>query len=176
MRICPRETFCGVCRDRDHGQRFRAGLLPLLVRGKLVASDQPVDFECPHEMPWGYVAPEVPVQAAPAPFPTACTGDGPGSVVKSVLTSVGIESMPGCGCEAMCSQMNRWGWTGCLVRLPELVSWFSEKARERGIKVSLAKLGLALGAALRGGLKAHAGIAEQATDGTSNGDRTAVQG
>ncbi len=54
--------------------------------------------------------------------------EGPGAELSRLLASLGINSLPGCGCEHRIIQMNIWGVLGC--REPEhyaeIIQWLRE--------------------------------------------------
>lgn len=128
---CASRKMCAACRNEsDAGQRWREGIAKVF------------DFDpaapCPHGIAWGIVLdPKKPLAPGLAPLPeTPCeAGPGPGSLIKLIFSKMGIHALPGCGCESFCRKMNGWGWTGCLApwNMREIVKWFMEKAKERGI-------------------------------------------
>lgn len=92
-----------------------------------------------------------------------CTPDddrGPGSVVRSILARMGYETTPDglrcgangkfvsrCGCRGFQRKMNEWGWSGCIVHLPEIIRWFSGKAKLCGVELDAAMVKSAIVAA-----------------------------
>jgi hypothetical protein len=79
--------------------------------------------------------------------------NGPGDFVKIVLSHLGIEPGPNCGCEEMRRQMNQWGWFGCWWHRKEIHAWFAAKAGERGFSLTPVGLTKLFVQAARGKLK-----------------------
>lgn len=68
------------------------------------------------------------VAATPREIP-----EGPGTELKKLLSRVGINSQPGCSCNARATQMNLWGADVCERREDEIVGWLREEAAKRGL-------------------------------------------
>lgn len=81
---------------------------------------------------------------------------GPGDVVKLVLSRMGYQLHPNCGCEEFRQQMNAWGWRGCIRRRGQIIEWFALKARERDIQVTDASIWSLVRAGLKDLLKRRA--------------------
>lgn len=75
---------------------------------------------------------------------------GPGTLVKNILLRMGYADQGGwlvcangakvsnCGCAKMQRKMDAWGWSGCLLHMPELIKWFTTKARACGVTLDVA--------------------------------------
>ncbi len=59
-------------------------------------------------------------------------GFGPGTELKALLASVGIEATSACSCNAFMLQMDAWGITGCQEHFDEIVQRLREKASDWG--------------------------------------------
>ena len=55
---------------------------------------------------------------------------GVGDLVAKLAHAVGCVEQPGCGCEAMRQQMNRWGWTGCVRHWSDIQAHFIKHGGE----------------------------------------------
>lgn len=87
--------------------------------------------------------------------------NGPGTLVKTILEKMGHEvrgtelicangkSVKMCGCAAMQRQMDQWGWSGCLLRLPTLIHWFAKKAKTCDVEMDIATVREVISAAIR---------------------------
>jgi hypothetical protein len=89
--------------------------------------------------------------AAAAPLANETAGRGPGAELKKLLASLGIDSMPGCACNAKAAEMDAWGVRGCLERRDEIAAWMRENGKKRrwGCKFRAALRALASGLAFR---------------------------
>jgi hypothetical protein len=81
---------------------------------------------------------------------------GPGTVMHSILETLGISELPSCPCMKRKAVMDSWGWDECRKpeRVDEIMKWLAEEAAARGllfpatiVRGSLV-VGLAAGAAL----------------------------
>lgn len=59
-------------------------------------------------------------------------GYGPGSELKKLLSSIGINSKPNCSCNAFAAKMDRWGVDGCYIRSENIVSKIRQNAKDWG--------------------------------------------
>ena len=59
-------------------------------------------------------------------------GYGPGTELKAILASVGINPTPNCSCNARMKQMDVWGIEGCKEHFDEIVGWLNESAESWG--------------------------------------------
>jgi hypothetical protein len=59
-------------------------------------------------------------------------GKGPGTELKSILSSVGINSSPNCACNRRMAQMDQWGVKECKEHFDEIVGWINESAVQWG--------------------------------------------
>jgi hypothetical protein len=59
-------------------------------------------------------------------------GYGPGTELKAILASVGINPSPTCDCNAYMRQMDEWGISECVERHAEIVQRLREKADQWG--------------------------------------------
>jgi len=57
---------------------------------------------------------------------------GPGTELKRLIDSLGIEAKLGCGCEALARQMDQWGPEGCAQRRDEILAKLRENASKLG--------------------------------------------
>lgn len=59
---------------------------------------------------------------------------GPGTELSVFLKKwLGIAASPGCSCAARARLMDEWGADECERRMPEIVGWLEEEARNRGL-------------------------------------------
>lgn len=58
---------------------------------------------------------------------------GPGTALKSMLSSIGITSSPDCACHRHADEMDRNGADWCEGNVPTIVAWLQEEATRRGI-------------------------------------------
>lgn len=78
-------------------------------------------------------------------------GFGPGTELKGLLESIGIEQDPTCDCVARMEQMDRWGVEGCAKNRETIVAWL-KKGQDRWNwkeKVAAAARAVTSGLALR---------------------------
>lgn len=61
---------------------------------------------------------------------------GAGTELKSLLSSLGIQSSPTCSCNAKARQMDDWGPDECERRMGEIVGWLREQAAARRLPFS----------------------------------------
>jgi hypothetical protein len=59
-------------------------------------------------------------------------GNGPGTELKAILGSVGINPSPNCSCNSRMRQMDEWGVEGCRENFETIIGWLEEKAAEWG--------------------------------------------
>ena len=59
-------------------------------------------------------------------------GYGPGTELKKILSSVGINPPVGCKCRSRMLQMDEWGIEGCETNFNTIVGWLEESAEEWG--------------------------------------------
>lgn len=59
-------------------------------------------------------------------------GYGPGTELKAMLASVGINPSAGCGCHQKMRQMDEWEIQGCLIHRDTIVGWLEENAEKWG--------------------------------------------
>jgi len=59
-------------------------------------------------------------------------GYGPGTELKAILSSVGINPSANCSCNARMRTMDDWGIEGCKENFDTIVGWLEEKAAEWG--------------------------------------------
>lgn len=59
-------------------------------------------------------------------------GFGPGTELKAILSSVGINPSANCSCNARMRQMDEWGVEGCKENFDTIVGWLEEKAADWG--------------------------------------------
>lgn len=71
-----------------------------------------------------------PLPPKPEP-PKPHTPVGPGTELKGILASLGINPGAECGCHARARDMDRWGVNGCRVRRTEIVGWLYEEAQKQ---------------------------------------------
>ena len=82
-------------------------------------------------------------------WPRTPLAPGPGDVVKTVLSRLGYDAGPNCGCEVMRQRMNTWGWWGCWRHRGEILEWFKARGKERGVELTTAGLFIELRRAWR---------------------------
>jgi len=66
------------------------------------------------------------------PRPEPDIGPGPGTELKKLLASIGIQATPTCKCNKMAKQMNEWGQES-LKHIEEIVDVMEETAKARGL-------------------------------------------
>lgn len=73
--------------------------------------------------------------------------EGPGTELKALLKSLGIEATEGCSCNKRMRLMDEWGVQGCRDRRAEIVAWLQEERDKRGwgAVLSAAVLGVSQG-------------------------------
>jgi len=98
----------------EHPEWFVAFYNPLQY-GMTIISKHPDD------------APKGPINAWPPGF-------GPGTELKAILSSVGIDPSAGCDCNAKALQMDLWGSSGCQEHFDEIVNWMREGEERWGWK------------------------------------------
>jgi hypothetical protein len=76
-----------------------------------------------------------PVPAQPQP---QFAGFGPGTEMKKLLHSLGIDPGPNCDCNARASMMDHWGVKGCREHFQEIVGWLKDGQARWGWKEKLA--------------------------------------
>lgn len=59
-------------------------------------------------------------------------GYGPGTELKAILASVGINPSPSCDCNAKMRVMDEWGVEECKAKKDVIVGWLEEKAEQWG--------------------------------------------
>lgn len=59
-------------------------------------------------------------------------GYGPGTELKAILASIGINPSVHCSCNARMRQMDEWGIEGCEEHFDTIIGWLEEKAAEWG--------------------------------------------
>jgi hypothetical protein len=144
---CRSGQLCQLCRDQQSpaGATFREARKP--VYHEMYGPG----FVCNFGIPWNHIGPapwakeftvmvRQQMQSAAADQIAKSPTFGPGDVVKIVLSRMGYQPHPNCGCEEFRQQMNTWGWRGCLRRRAEIIEWFTAKARERNIDVNDASI------------------------------------
>jgi hypothetical protein len=57
---------------------------------------------------------------------------GPGTELRSILESLRLSELPGCGCKSKTRQMDRWGVEGCREHFEEIVGWMREGYEKAG--------------------------------------------
>ena len=135
MRRCNGACPCALD-GRDIMAHAKAGYCPEKKYGDGIA-------------PAGWDAlPVVAIGDVPPPVPRLMS-NGPGDVVKAVLSWLGYDAGTDCGCEAMRQQMNEWGWRGCWQRRHWIVAWFKARGKERGVALTAAGLFIELRRAMR---------------------------
>ena len=65
-------------------------------------------------------------------------GFGPGSELKKILASVGINPTPGCDCNAKMMQMDIWGPDECSVQCEQILGWLRAGEEKWGWKSQIA--------------------------------------
>ncbi len=73
---------------------------------------------------------------------------GPGTELKAMLASLGIEPAPSCDCNGKSVQMDVWGVAGCRANREQIITWMREGQSRWGWKDKLA----AAAAAVKSGL------------------------
>ena len=76
--------------------------------------------------------PENGVQDQPAPGPS-----GPGTVLHSVLSKLGVTFTSTCSCRDHITLMNAWGPKGCRPNIHVIVGWLKEEAVRRRLPFSV---------------------------------------
>ncbi len=71
-------------------------------------------------------APSVPLRGRPT-----LTG-GPGTELKTLLASLGLDSAGGCGCADRAKKMDVWGVAGCEEHREEILAWLRREQAKRG--------------------------------------------
>lgn len=73
--------------------------------------------------------------------------EGPGTELKNLLKSIGIEASPSCACNKRMNDMNVWGVEVCKEKRQEIVGWLQEERDKRGwgAVLSAAVLGVSQG-------------------------------
>jgi len=66
-------------------------------------------------------------------------GYGPGTELKSILGSIGINPGPTCDCNRKMREMDDWGITGCEEHLDEIVEHIKKKAEAWGWNLDISK-------------------------------------
>ena len=65
-------------------------------------------------------------------------GHGPGTELKAILETLGIEAGPTCDCRARANQMDLWGVDGCREHREQILAWMREGQARWGWKEKLA--------------------------------------
>ena len=65
-------------------------------------------------------------------------GHGPGTELKRILKSLGIEPSPSCDCRARADQMDMWGVAGCRDNRTQVITWLRDGHARWGWKDKLA--------------------------------------
>jgi hypothetical protein len=68
---------------------------------------------------------------------------GPGTELKALLTTLGIEPTGGCTCNAKVLQMDIWGIGECRRRRDEIAGWLRDRQTEWGLSDKLTAVGRA---------------------------------
>jgi len=58
---------------------------------------------------------------------------GPGTELKKLLATVGINATPNCSCNARAAEMDRQGADWCEANIDTIVGWLREEAEKRGL-------------------------------------------
>lgn len=61
-------------------------------------------------------------------------GKGPGTELKKILSSLGIEAGPTCDCRARANEMDEWGVEGCKANRQQIIDWMREGQERWGWK------------------------------------------
>ena len=75
-------------------------------------------------------------------------GYGPGTELKAILASLGIQPSPTCDCRARANQMDLWGVEGCKANREQIIKWMRDGQQRWGWKDKLS----ATAAAVKTGL------------------------
>lgn len=71
-------------------------------------------------------------------------GRGPGTELKAVLATLGINPAPSCDCHARAVQMDEWGVQGCRQHSEQILAWLREGQSRWGWKDKLTAAGRAV--------------------------------
>lgn len=112
---CKSGMHCQTCRAISGGRAWRKSL-----RRAFDLPGDREDFACPHGKQWGHRGKGKPVL-------------GPGDRLTLMLNAFGVEHLEKCGCEEKAARMNRWGWRGCLIRLPLICWWMLVAVARRSV-------------------------------------------
>jgi hypothetical protein len=66
--------------------------------------------------------------ATPAKEPPQVPAEGPGTELKKILASLGVNPSPSCDCNGKAAQMNIWGVKFCRANLETIVGWMKDGA------------------------------------------------
>lgn len=93
------------------------------------------------EQQWQAILSELgidPKEAAdPATQPAPVQIGGPGTELKALIASLGIQPKPNCGCNRLAAEMDAWGVAGCRTRHHEICGRIKDNAAEWGWSLAL---------------------------------------
>lgn len=73
---------------------------------------------------------------------------GPGTELKKILSSLGIDPAPTCDCNARAYEMDAWGVDGCRQRREEIIGWMKEGQSRWGWAAKFSAMGKAVATGL----------------------------
>lgn len=84
----------------------------------------------------------------------AAVAHGPGAELKAIFSSLGIDKLEGCQCDAHVARMNAWGVAGCREHFGEIVTWLRDGQDQFGWRDKLKAAASAVKSGLLGELRA----------------------
>jgi hypothetical protein len=123
-----------------HGARGEDGGPGLLAAVKDFLKEQPEWFVASHAAhQYGLTVLGRQERDRPAePIHLWAPGYGPGTELKHILESLGIEPGPTCDCRARADQMDAWGVAGCLTNRDQIIQWMRDGQSRWGWRDKLA--------------------------------------
>lgn len=79
---------------------------------------------------------------------------GPGTELKAIFTSLGIDKLEGCQCNAHAARMNAWGVAGSRQHFDEIVAWLRDGQDQFGWRDKIKAAASAVKSGLLGELRA----------------------
>lgn len=106
------------------------------------------------EQQWQQILAELGIDPQEAQAPNAKQAPvpigGPGSELKALISSLGIQPKPECGCNKLAAEMDAWGVAGCRARFHEIVGRIQDNAAAWGWSLALSAPKVAVNAVTTG--------------------------
>ncbi len=115
---CTPELPCTPEKSRAYRQKW-AGQRQRRPRAALPLAGQPISLSL------------APARPRTPPSRPPLTG-GPGTELKALLTSLGLDSAGGCGCADRAKKMDVWGVADCEEHREEILAWLRREQAKRG--------------------------------------------